>query len=149
MSTLSPSALTTDYICKYCRRGFNFSGPPIVGEKTHERLMRVQKQMVDHLGQEHKEQMATIMMAGPQFQGWLISQQFANNDADLLRECEPIRLGLRRTTQRVHITDEIIAAQVEKHLVGDDPEELRKAAIGLLKGIRDTMDEVPVKREAV
>src|ERR1035437_1112031 len=111
MSTLTPT-----YTCSICRQTFQTAGTPIIGEKPTDRMNRTMGLLAEHLGTVHKEQFAQIYLAGNQFAGWIMAQQFQHNDVDIARETDKTRGHLRKLLKKVSITDEMIDAQVKRHL---------------------------------
>ena len=144
MSTTAPTQLlVAGYTCRVCRQTLTLKDSMIVGEKPEDRTDRVLEMLVTHLGEKHKEQLATVFIAAEQFKGWLTVQQFPNNDNTLSAQAEGIRLQFRKISKRVHITDELIEKQVGAFLSTPEYETNPKAAITkLLKGFRDSLDEV-------
>jgi len=149
MSTALTPSLAPTYTCKFCRRTFSLNGPVIIGEKPEDRIGRLSQKLWDHLGTEHKNETAQVLLAGQQFSGWLMFSQFENNDAELLKQGEQLRLMFRQTTKRVHVSDEEIEQQVghiiRPHGLGDGPldkNETRKTVIALLKALRNTLEEI-------
>lgn len=134
-------ALTPTYTCKHCRKVFTLTGPPIIGEQVPQRLGRVAKMLLDHLAAEHKEAVIQTQLAGQQFSGWLLPEQFTHTDAELARESNQIRLKVRQFTRRINITDETIDAQIQRHLsflAGPEQDTVRT----ILRTLRDSLDEV-------
>ena len=138
------SALATVYTCHLCRKTFSLKDPILIGEKPQERLARVGQMLADHLGNEHRQHIINIMLASNQYAGWLIAEQFSYNDATLATESNKVRLKMREVSRRVIITDALIEQQVSQFIpqeVGDT--EIRTTIIGLLRTLRDTLEEIP------
>lgn len=140
--TAVPSALSPHYTCKLCRRTLTISGPPIIGENTAQKLGKVAQMMANHLGQEHQKEMVGIGIAGQQIVGWLITEQFQHNDEALSKASDDARLQFRRKTKRVQIPDSLIEHQAYEHL-GALPTKDYNTVVGLLKGLRETIEENP------
>ena len=136
------SALAPAYTCNVCRKTLSLKGPPIIGEQPQQRMQRVTEMLAHHLGTEHKERMFHCFMAGQQFGGWLVMQQYTHSDAPLLSHGEEVRIKTRQFTKRVNVTDDAIAKQVHDHLHMIDAPG-RAVVIALLKGLRDSLDETP------
>lgn len=101
-----------------------------------------------HLAEEHKERLASSILSGNQFAGWLIWDQYSHNDAQLIEHSNAIRLAMRRHTQRVRISDEFIERRVDQEigipysLAGEQLDAIAK----MFKEMRDALDEAPPKK---
>ena len=137
---MTTPALALIYTCNLCQKNLSPAGPPIIGEKPEERLQKLGQALVAHLVKEHSPHVIQMGLAGKQYSGWLFIEQFTHNDTELAKESNKTRLHMRALTKRVQIPDETIEKQVDTHLP-DDPR--RDKIIGLLKGMRDSLDEVP------
>lgn len=139
MSTpILSTALTPAYTCRHCRKTLTLSGPPIIGQA---RLPQVGQLLVDHLAAEHQQLLAALGMEGQKVAGWLFAEQFKHNDDELSAASNQVRLQFRRGTQRVIVRDENLQAQIETH-IPFAPAETKATVLALLKGLRDTLEEV-------
>lgn len=140
MST-QPSALSYAYTCQICRRTLQLSGPPIVGQKPEERAAQIATLLAEHICQEHKSEFAQIMLTGNSLSGMLFCSRYQHNDAGLAKLINDQRLQVRSFTKKVHVTDEMIAAQVAKHLAVVELATVHEKVTQLLKTLRDTLEE--------
>jgi hypothetical protein len=138
-----PSALAHTYTCNVCRRTLTLQGPPIIGEQPIQRMARVAQMMFAHFEGEHKKESINLGIAGQQYAGWALTQQFKTNDAELAAESNKARLQFRLHTKRVHISDEVIEKQIATHLADLTPEQQAKL-LTLLRTMRDSLDEVQI-----
>lgn len=142
MSAALTSVLSPVYTCQICRRTLSLNGPVIVGETHEARMARISQVLADHLGQNHKEQMIEIMMIANGFAGFLMWQQYQHTNQDLVKQSELMRSKIRSFTKRVHVPDQKIEQQIARWSPPGDEEQLRQEVIALLKGLRDSLDEV-------
>lgn len=136
------TVLAPVYTCHLCRRTFSIGGAQIIGQK---RVMVASAKLVEHFGTEHKDEINKAYLMGQQFAAWLVNEQYSHNDPELAAEANRVRLNFKRLTKRVDVSDETIAKQVEKHISENDlPADslVRKTVIGLLKGLRDSLEEI-------
>jgi len=145
MSTQAASPLAAVYTCNLCRRTLTLKDPILIGEKPVQRMGRVAQMMAQHFDESHREEAMKLGLAGQQWGGWRLAEQFRHNDSDLAKYSNDARLQFRQTTKRVEITDEIIHAQVKAHLTpllpeGADPTILITAT-KMLKTLRDKLEE--------
>ena len=147
MSTQPASTpiLTPTYTCQICRQTLSMKGPPIIGEKTEARAARVGQMLAEHMGQQHRDQMNMLVLAGPNLTGWMATEQFRHNDPELAKRSNIFRLTLRQMTKRVEISDEKIEAAVDQLLRLDCfkefTEDVREKLIQFVTGMRDTLEE--------
>jgi hypothetical protein len=141
------SALAPAYTCRICRKTLAFNEPPIIGEKPEQRMAKVGKMLADHLGTEHNARMVEFYLASQELIGWMVSEQFTHNNTDLAATANATRLNIRRYTKKVAISDETIEKQVYAHL-GTLNAVQTATAIGLMEGLRDSLDEAPSKATA-
>jgi len=134
------SALAPAYTCRICRKTLTLNSVPIIGEQMPQRLGRVAQALYQHFEAEHKKESVILGIGGQQYAGWRLTEMFAHNDADLERESNAARLQFRQHTKRVQISDETIEKQVYAHLGSLNADQM-VTAIGLMKGLRDSLDE--------
>ncbi len=144
MST-QPSALSHAYTCQICRRTMQLQGPPIIGQKPEERAALVGQMLADHICKEHQQEAAQIMLTGNSLAGMLFCSRYAHNDENLAKLINAQRLQVRLFTKKVHISDEMIEQQVERHLPYEAPHFTAPGAqlliVQLLKTLRDKLEE--------
>ena len=154
-SNPTSSLLAPEYVCSLCRRALTVQGPPIIGKPEY-RLIRVAQMMQGHMQEHHQREMAQIAIAGGQYAGWRCCEIYQHNDAELIKHQEDARRQFRAHTSKVHITDETIWKQIDTHVTphlkpldraGYDGQDIathiREQVAGLLKGMRDTIEDLP------
>jgi hypothetical protein len=97
-----------------------------------------------HVGNDHRNEAAQIEMAGREFSGWLMFAQFNHNDTAIHEMQELVRQRIRQTTKAQSIPDDEIEAQIAFAFPPESTITLpqRKTIIGLLKAMRNTLEEI-------
>jgi len=106
--------------CIHCDKPFKTVGIPIIGESLNAKQQRAMKAMGEHMYREHPEVMSQIMMQAAAFNGLLVVSQFNNLEPELEHQKDLTRHEVHMHTQRVRVTDEMIAGKVSQ--LFDSPE---------------------------
>lgn len=114
-------------------------GPPIVGESPNKKRQKYGQLLHAHLAKEHREKVVHIIGAGQEFMELLGSMYFETTDPTITRDMERIRAVAHKTTQKIHMPDEVIEEGVRKlDLETRDTEQL---VIQFCKAMRDALCE--------